>query len=110
MQNAALEVNLIPAQGDKLGSRKPCRKATRIIVASRCPYQPDEMALRTLLTAKTLEEGGLVQRLPKIPSEPRKLTPQQQQEVRARLKVGEPQASIARGYNVDVDTIRRLAR
>jgi hypothetical protein len=38
------------------------------------------------------------------------LTPQQQQEVHARLKEGEPQANIARGYNVDVETIGRLVR
>jgi hypothetical protein len=38
------------------------------------------------------------------------LTPQQQREVHARLKVGEPQDNIARSYNVDVDTIRQLVR
>jgi hypothetical protein len=38
------------------------------------------------------------------------LTPQQQREVRARLKMGEPQARIASSYGVDVDTIRQLVR
>jgi hypothetical protein len=38
------------------------------------------------------------------------LTPQQQREVRARLKVGESQASIARSYKVDVSAVERLAR
>jgi hypothetical protein len=74
------------------------------------PCQPDEMTLRALLTAKTLEEGGLVQRLPKGPSEPHKLTPQQQQEVQVRLKTGESYDSIARSYGVDVATIRQLGQ
>ena len=50
------------------------------------------------------------QRVTKGPSEPRRLTPQQQREIHARLKVGEPQDNIARSYNVDVDTIKQLAR
>ena len=36
--------------------------------------------------------------------------PQQVRDVRARLKMGEPQDNIARSYDVDVDTIRQLAR
>ena len=39
-----------------------------------------------------------------------RLTPQRQHEVGMRLKMGEPQASIARAYGVDVNTIRQLAR
>ena len=74
------------------------------------PCQPDDKTLRALLTAKTLEEGGLVWRLPKVPSEPQKLTPQQQQEVQVRLKTGESYDSIARSYGVDVATIRQLGQ
>jgi len=44
----------------------------------------------------------------KGPSEPFRLTPQQQREVRARLEEGEPQDNIARSYGVDVDTIKRV--
>ena len=36
--------------------------------------------------------------------------PQHQQEVRDRLKTGEPKENIARAYGVDVDVIGRLAR
>ena len=39
---------------------------------------------------------------------PRKLTPHQRQEARARLANGETQADIARSYNVDATTIGRL--
>ena len=44
----------------------------------------------------------------KGPSEPFRLTPQQQREVRARLEEGEPQDNVARSYGVDVDTIKRV--
>ena len=56
------------------------------------------------------EEGSWSGGFAKGPSEPFRLTPQQQREVRARLKVGEPQDDIARSYSVDVDTIRQLAQ
>ena len=57
------------------------------------------------------EEGSLVWRgVAKGPSEPLRLTLQQQREVHARLKVGEPRDNIARAYGVDVDTIRQLAQ
>jgi hypothetical protein len=52
----------------------------------------------------------LVLRVAREPVEPFRLTPQQQQEVRARLKEGELKDAIARGYNVDVETIGRLVR
>jgi DNA invertase Pin-like site-specific DNA recombinase len=39
---------------------------------------------------------------------PRKLTPHQRQEARARLDAGETQADIARTFNVDATTIGRL--
>jgi hypothetical protein len=74
------------------------------------PCQPDDKTLRALLMTKTLEEGSLACRLPKVPSEPHKLTPQQQQEVQVRLKTGESYDSIARSYGVDVATIRQLGQ
>jgi DNA invertase Pin-like site-specific DNA recombinase len=40
---------------------------------------------------------------------PRKMTPHQRQEARARLEAGETQSDIARSYNVDATTIGRLA-
>jgi hypothetical protein len=62
------------------------------------------------MTAKTREGRGLVWRVAKGPSEPFKSTPQQQREVRHRLKMGEPNDKLARDYNVDIDTIRQLVR
>jgi len=47
------------------------------------PYQPDETTLHALL-----KEGTLAQRLPKAPSTPQRLTPQQRQELQARLANG----------------------
>ena len=52
--------------------------------------------------------AALVGLVVKGPSDPLRLSPQHQQEVRARLKIGEPQASIERSYGVDVDTIKRV--
>jgi hypothetical protein len=46
----------------------------------------------------------------KGPSTPRRLNAQHEREARARIKTGERADSIARSYNVDVDTIRQLAR
>ena len=40
---------------------------------------------------------------------PRKMTPHQRAEARARLEAGETQSDIARRYNVDATTIGRLA-
>jgi hypothetical protein len=74
------------------------------------PYEPDEMTLRALLTAKTQEEGGLIWRLPKGQSEPRKLSERQREEVYARLKIGEPKEKLAREYGVPVDAIRVIGR
>jgi hypothetical protein len=73
------------------------------------PHEPDEMTLRALLTAKTPEEGGLIWRLPKGPSEPSKLSEQEQREVRMRLKTGERPERIAHAYGTDVGTIERLS-
>jgi hypothetical protein len=90
-------------------TKHPVNRADKWEVEYR-PYQPDDKTLRALLTAKTLEEGGLVWRLPKVPSEPQKLTLQQQQEAQVRLKTGESYDSIARSYGVDVATIRQLGQ
>ena len=51
----------------------------------------------------------LVSWVAKEPSEPCELTPQQQREVRDRIKMGEPKDKIARAYNIDVATVRELA-
>jgi hypothetical protein len=53
---------------------------------------------------------ALVLRVAREPVEPFRLTPQQQQEVHARHKMGERAASIATAYGVDVTTVERLAR
>jgi hypothetical protein len=65
--------------------------------------EPNEQVLTDLLNA-------LKSRVAKGPSAPSRLSPQQQREIRARLKTGESPDSVARGYNVDVATIRHLAR
>jgi hypothetical protein len=63
-----------------------------------------------MLLAKTLEEGGLIWRLPKGPIEPRRLSEQLQQEVRDRLKMGEPKDQIAHAYGVDIAAIKQIAQ
>jgi hypothetical protein len=64
--------------------------------------RPDQQVLLDLITA-------LSGRVAKEPSEPCQLTPQQQREIRDRVKMGEPKDNIARAYNVDVATVRQLA-
>jgi hypothetical protein len=71
---------------------------------------PNEQVLISLISARTQEEGGLVWRVAKGPSEPRQLTLQQQREVHVWLKMGEPHATIAYAYGVNIDTIRQLAQ
>jgi hypothetical protein len=68
------------------------------------PHVPDEMTLRALL----MGEGGLAQRLPRAPGEPAGLTPRQQQEVQARLKIGEPKTKLAAEYGVSVAAIQQM--
>jgi hypothetical protein len=63
--------------------------------------EPDQRVLIDMVAALQ----GLVA---KGPSESIKLTPQQQREVQARLKIGEPKDKLAREYSVDVDVIRQL--
>src|SRR4051812_10697352 len=46
------------------------------------PYELDEITLRTLITARTWEDGGLIWRLPRTPPT---LSDRQRQEVRERL-------------------------
>src|SRR6185295_17042917 len=50
----------------------------------------EDKTLRTLLMAETLELGSLAKRLPKMPGRPQRLTEQQLEIVRYRLKTGEP--------------------
>jgi hypothetical protein len=50
----------------------------------------------------------LVSRVAKGPRKPHNLSEQQRQEIRARLKVGEPKDNLARIYGVDVDVIRQV--
>ena len=61
--------------------------------------EPSEQVLINLM-------NRLILLVARGPSEPFKLTPRQQEEVRARLKQGEPKDQIASAYSVDVDTIR----
>ena len=64
--------------------------------------EPDKKVLNSL-------NAALLERVAKGPSEPRRLSPQQLQDVHARLKTGEPRDRIADAYGVDVDTIKQLA-
>jgi len=74
------------------------------------PYEPDEMTLRALIGARDWQDGSLVQRLPKTPSAPVRLSPQRQDEALQRLRMGESAERIAGACGVDVETIRRLTR
>ena len=74
----------------------------------KCDYVtviPGEIVLRGLLTG-----DGLAQKLPKIPDEPHVLTAHLQQEIRARLRDGEPASRIADAHKLDIETVRGLAR
>jgi hypothetical protein len=73
------------------------------------PYRPDDKTLLKLLRAETIEEGNLAGRLPKMQGKPQRLTDQQLETVRVRLRTGEPPERIAPSYSVDAETIRRLA-
>jgi len=83
-----------------------------VLEVTYVPYTlaAEDKTLRTLLMAETLEGGNLAKRLPKMPGKPQRLTEQQLDTVRVRLKTGEPAHRIALSYGVDVDTIRRAAR
>jgi hypothetical protein len=72
------------------------------------PYQPDNATVVALITAKTLADGSLAPRLPKMPSAPRRLTPHEREASIMRLKTGEQPAAIAQAYGVDVEMVRRL--
>jgi len=54
--------------------------------------------------------GLLVGRVAKVSTEPRVLTEQQQREIRARRREGEPADSVAQAYGVEVDVVRQLAQ
>jgi hypothetical protein len=74
------------------------------------PYQPDDATVVALITAKTLADGSLAPRLPKMPSEPRRLTPHEREASIMRLKTGEQPAAIATAYGVDVEMVKQLRR
>jgi hypothetical protein len=74
------------------------------------PYRPDDKTLRSLLMAETLEQGNLAKRLPPMRGIERRLTEQQLDTVRVRLKTGEPAHRIALSYGVDAEIIRQVAR
>jgi hypothetical protein len=57
--------------------------------------------MRSLLMAKTREDGGLIWRLPKK---------HQQQDIGERLQRGEPVGRIAYAFGADVEMVKRLAR
>jgi len=82
-----------------------------VLEVTYAPYTlaAEDKTLRTLLMAETIEAGRLAGRLPKMPGRPQRLTEQQLEIVRYRLKTGEPAERIAPSYNVDTETIRRLA-
>jgi hypothetical protein len=65
--------------------------------------EPDQRILLSLVDILV----GLVAR---APSEPRQLTPQQMQEIRARRKEGEPADRVARAYGIEVEQVQQLAR
>jgi hypothetical protein len=73
------------------------------------PDTPDASkgpTLRCLLDVMAL----LVERLATAPSEPVRLSEQQQFEVRMRARSGEPLARIATAYGIDIDTIKTMGR
>jgi hypothetical protein len=74
------------------------------------PVEPDEKMLHTLLMTRRREDGSLIARLPKAAGSQRELPPSRRQEVRYRLRTGEPAAVIARELGVDADVIKDLAR
>jgi hypothetical protein len=73
------------------------------------PHRPDDKTLRSLLMAETIEQGNLAKRLPRMAGKEQRLTEEQLQQVKARLRIGEPAERIAPSYGVDTATIRRLA-
>jgi hypothetical protein len=65
--------------------------------------EPDQRILLGLVELLV----GLVAR---APSEPRQLTQQQMQEIRARRREGEPADMVARAYGIEVAQVQQLAR
>jgi hypothetical protein len=62
---------------------------------------PDDKVLTSLM-------NKLLPLVAKGPSEPKKLSNQQQHEVQTRASIGEPKDKLAREYGVDIATIRQL--
>jgi hypothetical protein len=63
--------------------------------------QPNERVLIDMAAA-------LLGRVAKGPSEPTKMTPQQQREIRDRCRIGEPKDKLAREYGVSVAAIQQM--
>jgi hypothetical protein len=63
--------------------------------------QPNQQVLLDLFPA-------LLARVAKAPGDIPQLSEQQMQEVRHRLRIGEPRASIARAYGLDAEMLARL--
>jgi hypothetical protein len=53
-------------------------------------------------------EARLIGQPPRLPREPRELSPQRQREARTRLRTGEPAYLIAREFDVERSTIDAL--
>ena len=66
---------------------------------------PGEILMRGLLVG-----DSLAQRLPRIAGEPKALTAHLQNEIRQRLRDGEPADRIADAHRIDVATVKQLAR
>jgi hypothetical protein len=64
---------------------------------------PNERTLLDLIEA-------LVPLVAKAPMPPKELQPQQLQEIKTRLRSGEPGYLVARAYNVELDVIQEMER
>src|SRR5262245_54448333 len=71
-------------------------------IAADARERPNQQVLLNIGTA-------LLALVAKGPREERKLSSQQQREIRQRIGMGEPRDNIARAYNVDIAVIRQLA-
>jgi hypothetical protein len=69
----------------------------------------EDKTLRTLLMAERIEDGNLAQRLPKMAGKVQQLTENQLQQVKDRLRTGEPAERIAPSYGVNAEVIRQVA-
>jgi hypothetical protein len=65
--------------------------------------EPNERVLLDLIPA-------LAERVGKAPNTPRRLTEQEQREILARYKQGEPPANIAHAYKAEIEQIKQIGR